>query len=135
VVLGQVTHPYISNEEIPNKDDYPTVDERIPGQLLAAGVKMALASFSRAFGSLAPAGTGKWLLLDAATAAGYGMSEADIIRAVTLTPAEILGVSAKVGSLTAGKDADVIVLDGPPLSIKTWVERVYVNGELVHQKK
>ncbi|HKP29188.1 MAG TPA: amidohydrolase family protein, partial [Gemmatimonadales bacterium] len=59
----------------------------------------------------------------------------DIIRAVTLTPAEILGVSAKVGSLTAGKDADVIVLDGPPLSIKTWVERVYVNGELVHQKK
>ena len=45
--------------------------------------------------SLAPAGTGKWLLIDAATAAGYGMSEQDILRAVTLTPAEILGVSAK----------------------------------------
>jgi imidazolonepropionase-like amidohydrolase len=74
-------------------------------------------------------------MLDAAVAAGYGMAEADILRAVTLTPAEILGVSARVGSLTAGKDADVIVLDGPPLSIKTWVERVYVNGELVHQRK
>ena len=135
VVLGQVTHPYISNEEIPNRDDYPLVDERIPGQLVAAGVKVALASFSRAFGSLAPAGTGKWLLLDAATAAGYGMAEQDILRAITLTPAEILGVSDRIGSLTAGKDADVIVLDGPPLSIKTWVERVYVNGELVHQRK
>jgi imidazolonepropionase-like amidohydrolase len=135
VVLGQVTHPYISNEEIPNKDDYPPVDERTPGQLVAAGVKVAIASFSRAFGSLAPAGTGKWLMLDAAVAAGYGMPEPDILRAVTLTPAEILGVADRVGSLTAGKDADVIVLDGPPLSIKTWVERVYVNGELVHQKK
>lgn len=96
---------------------------------------MALASVSRAFGSLAPAGTSKWLLLDAAVAAGYGMSEPDILRAVTLTPAEILGVANRVGSLTVGKDADVVVLDGPPLSIKTWVERVYVNGELVHQKK
>jgi imidazolonepropionase-like amidohydrolase len=135
VVLGQVTHPYVSNEEIPSKDDYPAVDERTPGQLLAAGVKVAIASFSRAFGSLAPAGTGKWLMLDAAVAAGYGMAEPDILRAVTLTPAEILGVADRVGSLTVGKDADVIVLDGPPLSIKTWVERAYVNGELVHQKK
>jgi imidazolonepropionase-like amidohydrolase len=98
-------------------------------------VKVAIASFSRAFGSLAPAGTGKWLMLDAAVAAGYGMAEADILRAVTLTPAEILGVADRVGSLTVGKHADVIILDGPPLSIKTWVERVYVNGELVHQRK
>jgi imidazolonepropionase-like amidohydrolase len=134
IVLGQVTHPYISNEEIPDRDDYPPVDERIPGQLVAAGVKVAIASFSRAFATLAPAGSAKWLLIDAATAAGYGMSEQDILRAVTLTPAEILGVSDRVGSLTAGKDADVIVLDGPPLSIKTWVERVYVNGELVHHR-
>jgi imidazolonepropionase-like amidohydrolase len=135
VVLGQVTHPFVSNEEIPDRSDYPPVDERIPGQLLQAGVTVALASFSRAFGSLAPAGTAKWLLLDAAVAAGYGMTEEQILRAVTLTPAEILGVSQRVGSLTAGKDADVIVLDGPPLSIKTWVERVYVNGELVHQRR
>jgi len=135
VVLGQVTHPFVSNEEIPDRSDYPPVDERTPAQLLAAGVKVALASFSRAFGSLAPAGTGKWLLIDASVAAGYGMSEPDVLRAVTLTPAEILGVANRLGSLTVGKDADVVVLDGPPLSIKTWVERVYVNGELVHRRQ
>jgi imidazolonepropionase-like amidohydrolase len=135
VVLGQVTHPFVSNEEIPDRSDYPPVDESTPAQLVAAGVKVALASFSRAFGSLAPAGTAKWLLIDASVAAGYGMSDADILRAVTLSPAEILGVSDRVGSLTVGKDADVVVLDGPPLSIKTWVERVYVNGELVHRKQ
>lgn len=134
VVLGQVSHPYVSNEEIPDRTDYPPVDERTPARLVAAGVKVAIASFSRAFGTLAPAGTGKWLLIDAAIAGGYGMSDEDILKSITINAAEILGVADRVGSLTPGKDADVIVLDGPPLSIKTWVERVYVNGELVHQR-
>jgi imidazolonepropionase-like amidohydrolase len=135
VVLGQVTNPYVSNEEIPDRTEYPPVDERNPARLIAAGVKVAIASFSRAFGTLAPGGTGKWLLIDAAVAGGYGMSDDDILKAVTINAAEILGVGERVGSLAPGKDADVIVLDGPPLSIKTWVERVYVNGELVHMRK
>ncbi len=63
------------------------------------------------------------------------MSDADVLRAVTLIPADILGVGGRLGSLTVGKDADVIVLDGPPLSIKSWVERVYVAGELVHVRR
>ncbi|HEX9165727.1 MAG TPA: amidohydrolase family protein, partial [Gemmatimonadales bacterium] len=134
VVLGQVSHPYVSNEEIPDKTDYPPVDERLAGRLTAAGVKTAVATFSRAFGSLAPAGTGKWLLVDAAIAAGYGMSEADVLKAVTLVPAEILGVANRLGSLEVGKDADVILLDGPPLSVKTWVRKVWVGGELVYEK-
>ena len=131
VVLGQVSHPYISNEEIPDKGDYPPVDERLPARLTAAGIKTAVATFSRAFGSLAPAGAGKWLLIDAGIAVGYGMSEADVLKAVTLVPAEILGVANRIGSLEVGKDADVVILDGNPLSVKTWVQHVYVNGELV----
>jgi imidazolonepropionase-like amidohydrolase len=47
----------------------------------------------------------------------------------------VLGVQDRVGSLTVGKDADVIVMDGPPLSMKSWVVRAYVNGELVHERK
>ena len=134
VVLGQVSHPYVSNEEIPDKQDYPPVDERIPGQLVAAGVKVAIASFSRAFGTLAPAGTGKWLLIDAAIAAGYGMTEQDILRAVTLVPAEILGVADRVGASPRGR-MRTSSCSTARRSIKTWVERVYVNGELVHQRK
>lgn len=134
VILGQVSHPFVSNDEIPDRTDYPPVDETTAAKLLASGVQTAIASFSRAFGSLAPAGSSKWILLDASIAAGYGLSEAQVLRAVTLTPAEILGVANRLGSLTVGKDADVIVLDGPPLSIRTWVERTYVNGELVHQR-
>ena len=134
VVLGQVSHQYVSNEEIPDRQDYPTPDERLAGRLTNAGVPTALATFSRSFGSLAPAGTGKWLLIDAGIAAGYGMTEDQVLKAVTLVPAQILGVANRVGSLEVGKDADVVILDGPPLSVRTWVQRVYVNGELVYTK-
>jgi imidazolonepropionase-like amidohydrolase len=134
VVLGQVSHPYVSNEEIPDTQDYPPVDERLPARLTAMGIKTAIATFSRAFGSLAPAGSGKWLLIDAGIAAGFGMAEADVLKAATLVPAEILGVASRIGSLEVGKDADLVLLDGPPLSVKSWVQRVYVNGELVYEK-
>ena len=60
--------------------------------------------------------------------------EDEALRMVTLNPAQQLGIADRVGSLDVGKDADVIVLDGHPLSVKTWVQRVYVNGELVHTK-
>ncbi len=134
VVLGQVSHQYVSNEEIPDRQDYPKPDERLAARLTNAGIPTAMATFSRAFGTLAPAGTGKWLLIDAAIAAGYGMTDDQVLRAVTLVPAQILGVADRVGSLEVGKDADVIVLDGAPLSVKSWVQRVYVNGELVYTK-
>jgi imidazolonepropionase-like amidohydrolase len=131
VVLGPISHPFVSGEEIPDRDEYPAPDERRAARLQAAGVPFAIASFSRSFGSLGPAGSGKWLLLDAAMAAGYGLTEAQVLRAITLSAAEILGVADRVGSLEPGKDADVIILDGPPLSVTTWVERVFVDGEEV----
>jgi imidazolonepropionase-like amidohydrolase len=134
VVLGLMSHPYVSNEEIPDRTDYQPVDEHTPARLIKAGVTTAIASFSRAFGSLAPAGSSKWLLIDASIGGGYGMSDDDILKAVTITPAKILGVAERVGSLEPGKDADVLLLDGPPTSAKTWVRMVWVNGEMVYEK-
>ena len=128
VVLGPISHPFVSGEEIPDRDEYPSPDEHRASRLQDAGVDYAIASFSRSFGSLGPAGSGKWLLLDAAMAAGYGLSEAQVLRAITLSPAEILGVQDRIGSLEPGKDADVVILDGPPLSVTSWVERVFVDG-------
>ena len=132
VVLGPIAHPFVSGEEIPDAEEYPAPDERRAERLRDAGVDIAIASFSRAFGSLGPAGSGKWLLVDAALAAGYGLSEEEVLRAITLAPAEILGVADRIGSLEPGKDADVIVLDGPPLSVRSWVERVFVDGQEVY---
>ena len=63
------------------------------------------------------------------------MSEADVLRAVTLSPAEALGVADRMGSLEVGKDADVVVFDGDPLSIRTWASQVYVGGRLVYERE
>jgi len=135
VVLGPISHPYISGEEIPDPGDYGGVDERNAVWLNEAGVHVSLASFSRGFGRFGPGVAGQWLLIDASIARGHGMSETDVLRAVTLNPAEVLGVADRMGSLEAGKDADVVVFDGDPLSIRTWASRVYVNGQLVHERE
>ena len=135
VVLGPISHPYVSGEEIPDEAEYVDVDEGNAARLVDAGVKVALGSFSFGLGSLAKGITGQWLLLDAAIAAGHGLSDRDVLRAVTLSGAEILGVADRVGSLEVGKDGDVIVLDGPPLSVRTWVERVLIGGRTVYERE
>ncbi|MDE2782077.1 MAG: amidohydrolase family protein [Gemmatimonadota bacterium] len=135
VVLGPISHPYISGEEIPDPGDYGGVDERNAVWLNEAGVHVSLASFSRGFGRFGPGVAGQWLLIDASIARGHGMSEADVLRAVTLNPAEVLGVADRLGSLEAGKDADLVVFDGDPLSIRTWATRVYVGGQLVYERE
>ena len=135
VILGPISHPYISGEEIPDEGEYGGVDERNALWLHEAGVHVSLASFSRGFGRFGPGVAGQWLLIDASIAHGHGMSEADVLRAVTLSPAEALGVADRMGSLEAGKDADVVVFDGDPLSIRTWATRVYVGGQLVHERE
>ena len=65
---------------------------------------------------------------EAATAASFGLPREAALRSVTLSPAEILGVADRVGSLDAGKDATFMVTDGDPLEIMTRIERVWIGG-------
>jgi imidazolonepropionase-like amidohydrolase len=134
IILGPVSHPYISGEEIPDYLEYPSIDEGLAGRLEKAGINIAFGSFSYGLGSLAKGITGKWLLIDAAISTGYGMSEQALLRSLTLGAAEILGIEDKFGSLEKGKQADIILLDGDPLSIRTWVQKVYISGRLVYSK-
>ncbi len=74
-----------------------------------------------------------YLMLCAAMSCAEGMPEAQALRAVTLTPAETIGVADRVGSLEPGKDADFVVWSGHPFLVRSRVEAVYVEGRLVHQ--
>jgi imidazolonepropionase-like amidohydrolase len=135
VVLGPPTHPFIAGGEVSMTADlYNLMSESNAAELTAAGVKVAFASFGFGFGSFGGATQGRWLLIEAAYATGYGLSDEDALKAVTINAAEILGVDDRVGSLEVGKDADIIVLDGYPLNVKTWVEKVFINGELIHDR-
>lgn len=57
--------------------------------------------------------------------------EDEELRAITLTPAETLGVQDRVGSLDAGKDADFVVWSGHPFRVRSKVEQVHIDGKRV----
>ncbi|MFC1661644.1 amidohydrolase family protein, partial [Gemmatimonadota bacterium] len=135
VVLGPPTHPFVTGGEVSmNADLYNLMSEYNAAELTDAGVKIAFGSFGFGFGSFGGATQGRWLLIEAAYATGYGLSDDEALRAVTLNAAEILGVEDRIGSLEVGKDADIIILDGYPLHVKTWVEKVFINGQLIHER-
>ncbi len=115
-------------------DLYNLMSEYNAAELTEAGVKIAIGSFGFGFGSFGGATQGRWLLVEAAYATGYGLSDEDALKAITINAAEILGVADRVGSLEIGKDADIIVLDGYPLHVKTWVELVMINGAVIHER-
>jgi imidazolonepropionase-like amidohydrolase len=65
---------------------------------------------------------------EAGNAVAYGMSYDDALRAVTLTPAEVFGLNDRIGSLQAGRDANVVVWSGDPFEFSTRVEHVFIRG-------
>jgi imidazolonepropionase-like amidohydrolase len=69
---------------------------------------------------------------EAGNAVAYGMTRDDALRAITLTPAEVFGVADRVGSLQAGKDADVVVWSGDPFEFASQPEHVFIRGREVH---
>lgn len=73
------------------------------------------------------------LRLAAATAAQSGLQDVQVLAAITRVPAEILGVSDRVGSLAPGRDADLLVLSGDPLATSSHVQRVYIGGRQVFE--
>jgi imidazolonepropionase-like amidohydrolase len=73
------------------------------------------------------------LKYDAGVAVAYGLSWDDALRAVTLGPAEVLGVANRIGSLQVGRDANIVVWSGDPFEFTTKVERVLIRGREVVQ--
>jgi imidazolonepropionase-like amidohydrolase len=73
-------------------------------------------------------------LRSAGLAVRGGMSRAGALSAVTLAGAEMLGLEERVGSLEVGKDADLCVLDGDPLSVYSLVLETWVEGERVFDR-
>lgn len=95
------------------------------GILSKAGVKVAIMTDH-------PVIPINYLSLSAALAVKSGMDEREALKAVTANAAEIIGLADRVGSIEPGKDADLLILDGPPLELKTRVEKVFIDGKEVY---
>ncbi len=94
----------------------------VPKVLADAGVTFALQPSPDS--SLAE----RYLNYQAARCVRNGVTRPTALEAITINPAKALGVDHLVGSLEAGKVANVLVLSGDPLSFDTWVDAVYING-------
>jgi imidazolonepropionase-like amidohydrolase len=96
-------------------------------KLKAAGVRFAIATPGDGFDT----SNLRNLPYQAASAVAYGLSFEDALRAITLSPAEILGVADRVGSIEPGKLATLVIADGDPLEARTHVERAWISGREV----
>jgi imidazolonepropionase-like amidohydrolase len=74
------------------------------------------------------------LLFEAAIAAANGLGMEPALRAITISPARILGIDDRVGSLIKGKDADAVVFDGDPLEYTSHVQQVLVQGAVTYRR-
>jgi imidazolonepropionase-like amidohydrolase len=62
------------------------------------------------------------------------MSHADALAALTLNPAKLFHLDDRLGSLEVGKDADFVILSGPPLEFESLVEQVFIDGVRVFDR-
>lgn len=74
----------------------------------------------------------QYLPVCASLAVKHGLREMEALKAITLNPARILKLDHRLGSLEAGKDADLVVMSGHPLDWRTRIEQVYINGKMVY---
>ncbi len=97
---------------------------KTPGILSKKGIKVALMTDS-------PVIPIKYLALMAAYSVREGMDKEEALKAITINAAEICGIDDRVGSIEKGKDADLIVVDGDPLELKSTIDMVFIDGEEV----
>ncbi len=106
--------------------DFPEANERydavysIAGELQKRGVKIAFGSYGVEFNRNLPYAAGY--------SVAYGLPYDEALKAITINPAEIWGVSDRLGSLDVGKTANVVMANGDPLDVRTSVKQVYIDG-------
>ena len=114
VILGSVL-------ALPTREDaFHAATYQLAGELARAGVKIAFSTGDNTNVRLAPN--------NAAMSVAWGLDPGEALKALTINAAEILGVADRVGSIEAGKDANLFIAKGDPLEIRTEVTHVIIEG-------
>ena len=120
VVLGPAT------SLPPRRDDDYDSAWSSAAKLQQAGVKFCIASNGRGAET-----NERNVGYEAGLAAGYGLPKEEALKAVTIYPAQILGVADRLGSLEKGKAATLIVTNGDPLDFPTQIEAAFIDGRKI----
>ncbi|HEX9164548.1 MAG TPA: amidohydrolase family protein [Gemmatimonadales bacterium] len=116
VIVGPTT-------EVPGDDDPYDMVYANPGVLAQSGVVIAFRTNSAADSRNLP--------YNVALALAYGLDPGEALRAVTINPARIWGVADRLGSIEAGKVANLMLTTGDPLDVRTEVKQVFIRGEAI----
>ena len=111
-----------------NKKEVSQSDFKTPGVLKKAGVTVALTTDH-------PVSRIQYLPVCAALAAKEGLGEEAALRAITIDAAKICRVDKRLGSLKAGKDADIVIYKGNPLDVFSSVYATIIDGKIVWPQK
>ncbi|MFT7668057.1 MAG: imidazolonepropionase-like amidohydrolase [Planctomycetota bacterium] len=125
VVVYSSLRPNIRPTDLGKSEDSTWPDQHLASNLSRDGVVVAVAP--------ARGGSVTDLRLHANLARKGGMSAEDALAAVTMNAAQVLGVANRVGSLSSGKDADIVILSGSPLSPTSGVIATWVDGEVAYK--
>lgn len=117
--IPAVSGPFLNDR---SKPELRALSEASPGLMQAAGMQVAITSDH-------PEMPAKLLRFAAGIAVQHGMDEAAALRAITQTPAQIMGLDDRLGTLEAGKEATFVVCTGHPFDWRTKVQAVWVQGE------
>lgn len=110
-------------QALPGHEDHPYDKPfAIASELHKAGIRFAFGTFSSANSRLLP--------YEAAGAVAFGLPREEALRAVTLYPAQILGIDDRFGTIEEGKVANLIITDGDPLEILTHIKYLFIQGRL-----
>ena len=63
------------------------------------------------------------------------LERSEALRALTVVPSEALGLSKRLGTIETGKDGDVVVWSGDPLTLSSAVELVIVDGTVTFRRQ
>ncbi len=97
-----------------------------PGLLAEAGIEFALSSpTDETIGDLQ---------FVAGYAVSQGLSPEEALKAITITPAEILGIADRAGSIEKGKDADLVILTAEPFEVQSAVDKTLIDGKVVYTR-
>jgi imidazolonepropionase-like amidohydrolase len=106
------------------EDDNYDINYESASKLQAAGVQFAIST-----GDIAA--VVRDLPYHAGMAASFGLSKVEALKAVTLYPAQIIGMGSQLGSIDVGKIANIVVTDGDILEARTNVRHLFINGREV----
>lgn len=120
VVLGP-TLLYVERDPVTGKE----IETFVPKVFADKKIRFALQSQNP---------TAQSLWYQAATCVGYGIDRKLALDSVTRTAADILHLGDRVGSLEPGRDGNVILLNGDPLSVTSTVQYVVIEGNLVYDR-